>query len=134
MQKAEKDFQPNKLSLSSLKNQAAFDLVNKIGAKSHGRNMIMITCPPVGKTKLEEKSSHIYLGLKISKKLGKAVTRNKIRRRIKAMVRSLANSMDPLFWDNKVFVIIPRKGFESIKYLSLQEELTNLIIRNPAKA
>ena len=96
--------------------------------------MIMITCPPTSKIIIEDKTPYTYLGLKISKKLGKAVTRNKIRRRIKAIVRSLASSIDKTLWINKVFVIIPRKGFEQVKYSSLQKELLNLIEHNAAKA
>ena len=127
MQKAEKDFPLNKLNLFPLKNQKSFDLVNKRGNKIRGNNMLMVSCLANDQFSTSSNSLSIHLGLKISKKLGKAVTRNKIRRRIKSIVHHATKTLPSDLWENKAFIIVPRKGFDLIKYSLLEEEIMHLI-------
>ena len=88
--------------ISSLKNQKEFDLVNKLGKKFHSPYFITIIAKNSTKLfaklnvkgnidNLCKKSSEILynssntllFGMKVGKKLGNAVIRNKIKRRIK---------------------------------------------------
>ncbi len=135
----------------------AFDLVNKKGKKYHGRFFILIGMHPrhrisrPSKTSLaqvhsspieinnsdtlspysasEVHSDIIHLGLKISKKMGKAVTRNKIRRRLKSLIRSSLKTIEPTRWHDWAFVIIPRKGIDEAEYSSLEIDILNNINR-----
>ncbi len=74
-------------------------------------------------------ANRLYLGLKISKKLGNAVIRNKIRRRIKSIARSLHNYIEIEKIQNKSVVIVPNKGFESICYNDLLNDMISLLLR-----
>lgn len=89
--------------------------------------MLMVSCLANDQFSTSPNSPSLYLGLKISKKLGKAVTRNKIRRRIKSIIHHATKTLSTELWANKAFIIVPRKGFDLIKYSTLQEEVTNLI-------
>lgn len=126
MQKVEKDSQPKKITILPLRNQKSFDVVNKIGNKLHGSKMLIVSCQANEELSYNSNPLSIYLGLKISKKLGKAVTRNKIRRRIKSIIHSIAQS-SPNLLIAKAFIIIPRKGFDSTEYSNLHLETLSLI-------
>lgn len=65
----------------------------------------------------------IYLGLKVSKKMGNAVVRNKIRRRIKHMFRAVARKLPAAMWESRVFVVIPRRGFDAAVYSEIERDL-----------
>jgi ribonuclease P protein component len=67
----------------------------------------------------------IFLGMKVGRKLGSAVIRNKIKRRIRHLVQIL--SKDPSFpCDNTGIIIIPRKGFDKVLFSTLLSELNKL--------
>lgn len=150
MLEAEKDYQLNKLTISSLKNQKAFDAANKRGTKFRGKYMMVVkhhniasinsSTHHLNKNSVESSNlvtkdnntqelksdvirakKVINLGIKATKKLGNAVVRNKIRRRIKALIRSL-----PIL-KNQTIVVIPYKGFDEVKYDLLKEDLINMI-------
>lgn len=62
-------------------------------------------------------------GISIPKKTGKAVIRNKIKRRIKNIIDNNKNSMQ----NTCDYVIIIRKGILDLTYLEMEKELLNLI-------
>ncbi|KJV72409.1 ribonuclease P [Orientia tsutsugamushi] len=93
-----------KLIIDSLKNHAAFTVINKYGKKLVSKSLILIShslqdnlkaLETYEKAKITQEMSHIfarkiYLGLKVSKKCGRtAVIRNTIKRRIKACMRQI---------------------------------------------
>jgi len=59
----------------------------------------------------------------VKKALGNAVVRNRIRRRIREILR-LSNSEIPSGWD---IVIHPRSSVARAKFASLREELVRLL-------
>ncbi len=61
-----------------------------------------------------EKNSLIF-GIKATKKIGNAVTRNKIKRRIKHILRDL-NLLHPIFAENFAYLIIPRSQILNINF------------------
>ena len=62
-------------------------------------------------------------GISIPKKTGKAVIRNKIKRRVKNIIDNNKNSMQSTY----DYVIIVRKGILELTYLDMEKELVNLI-------
>ncbi|WP_341755351.1 ribonuclease P protein component [Candidatus Tisiphia endosymbiont of Ptychoptera albimana] len=131
--------------ISSLKNQKEFDLVNKLGKKFHSPYFITIIAKNSAKLfaklnvkgnidNLCKKSSEILynssntllFGMKVGKKLGNAVIRNKIKRRIRHLVRLL--SKESKFKQNSwAMIVIPRKGFEQIEFATLLSELYKIV-------
>ncbi|WP_425362594.1 ribonuclease P protein component [Candidatus Tisiphia endosymbiont of Hybos culiciformis] len=139
----------------SLKNQKEFDLVNKLGKKFHSPYFITIIAKDFTKllTKLNvgnnvdgktinptqlckksseilESSSNIVLfGIKAGKKLGNAVIRNKIKRRIRHLVRLLSKESQPKP-NSWAMIVIPKKGFEQIEFATLLSELYSLPVKS----
>lgn len=66
-----------------------------------------------------------FLGMKISKKIGNAVTRNKIRRRFKHLVRNFIKD-NPKFIGHRL-LIIPKRTITSASYRELLQEIGKLI-------
>ncbi|WP_417905141.1 ribonuclease P protein component [Candidatus Tisiphia endosymbiont of Micropterix aruncella] len=119
--------------ISSLKNQKEFDLVNKLGKKFHSPYFITIIAKNSTKLfaklnvkgNIDDKTTQVQLckkpseilllfGIKAGRKLGNAVIRNKIKRRIRHLVRLL--SKEPQFKSNSwAMIFVPRKGFEQIE-------------------
>lgn len=62
-------------------------------------------------------------GISIPKKTGKAVVRNKIKRRVKNIIDNNKNSMQSGY----DYVIIIRKGILELTYQEMEKELLNLI-------
>lgn len=142
MQKEEKKSQ-HKIRIIPLRDQSSFNKANKLGKKNHSAHMVLITYIDKSFNSFEDSLSSphcinnnsenllqripIHLGLKIPKKLGNAVTRNKIRRRIKSVVHNLHTAFDLPFIKNRVIVIIPRKNIENFKYHLLQDEIFKIL-------
>lgn len=61
----------------------------------------------------------IHAGFIVSKKVGHAVTRNKIRRRLRESFRSLI----PNVADNYNYIIIARSGINDLSYFQITESL-----------
>ena len=62
-------------------------------------------------------------GISVPKKTGKAVIRNKIKRRVKNIIDNNKNSMQSSY----DYVIIIRKGILELTYLDMEKELLKLI-------
>lgn len=61
-------------------------------------------------------------GICVSKKIGNAVTRNKLKRQVKDII-----DKSKLHFDSKDYIIVLKKSAVSTKYLSLKEDLVNLL-------
>ena len=72
---------------------------------------------------LENQKSHFRVGLSVSKKLGNAVTRNQIKRRIRHILLSVREHLA----DNVDFVVIARKGVESLDYVEMEKNLLHVL-------
>ena len=72
---------------------------------------------------LENQQNHFRVGLSVSKKLGNAVTRNQIKRRIRHILLNVREHLA----DNVDFVVIARKGVESLDYVEMEKNLLHVL-------
>ena len=123
--KVEKNYPLKRLLIISLKDQKKFDLVNKCGAKFHSKSFLLVGAKNFSEIPSVSPNA-IFLGMKVSKKLGIAVIRNKIKRRIRHAIQIL--SKNPKFPPGiTAMIIIPRKGFEKIIFTVLLDEFNKAL-------
>ena len=72
---------------------------------------------------LENQQNHFRVGLSVSKKLGNAVTRNQIKRRIRHILQSVKGSLV----EHVDFVVIARKGVETLEYAEMERNLLHVL-------
>ena len=72
---------------------------------------------------LENQQNHFRVGLSVSKKLGNAVTRNQIKRRIRDILQSVKGSLV----EHVDFVVIARKGVETLEYVEMEKNLLHVL-------
>ena len=72
--------------------------------------------------RLENTEQHFRVGLSVSKKLGNAVTRNQIKRRIRHILIEHKNQLV----ENVDFVVIARKGVEILDYAEMEKNLLRI--------
>ena len=70
----------------------------------------------------KEKQPHFRIGLSVSKKIGNAVVRNRIKRMIRQSIRELEDEID----SGKDFVIIARKPCAEMTYEELKKSLIHV--------
>jgi ribonuclease P protein component len=102
----------------SLKNQSEFDLVNKKGSR--------FSCPYFTLVISRSSGSCVRLGMKVGRKLGKANIRNKIKRRIRHIVRLFASD-NPL--EYLEFILVPKLRFEQVQFRELCDNFSSLVSR-----
>ena len=108
----------NKLKLVALKNQPAFDIVNKLGRKFRTPLFTFISCAAPESFANEYGSDSLFLGFKINRKFGDAVVRNKVRRRLKAIMREhVTTSVE---YASSMFIIIPFREAIAATYQDLE--------------
>ena len=72
---------------------------------------------------LENQKKNFRVGLSVSKKLGNAVTRNQIKRRIRHIIQNAKGSLE----ENVDFVVIARKGVETLEYAEMEKNLLHVL-------
>lgn len=72
--------------------------------------------------KLEQDQPHFRVGLSVSKKLGNAVVRNQIKRRMRQVIQAYRQGLVPTD-----FVVIARKGVETLDYAEIEKNLLHLL-------
>ena len=73
--------------------------------------------------RLENNDQHFRVGLSVSKKLGNAVMRNQIKRRIRHILIEHKNQLV----ENVDFVVIARKGVEILDYAEMEKNLLHVL-------
>ena len=102
-----------------LKKKADFDKVFKKGKKVYGKSLLMLYLP----------SNTLKIGITVSKKHGKAVVRNRIKRLLRAAIRQVV----PDLKGNNFIVFLPKvkdnydyhEYLEDVLRLTAREELKN---------
>ena len=73
--------------------------------------------------RLENNEQHFRVGLSVSKKLGNAIMRNQIKRRIRHILIEHKNQLV----ENVDFVVIARKGVEILDYAEMGKNLLHVL-------
>ena len=73
--------------------------------------------------RLENKQKHFRVGLSVSKRLGNAVTRNKIKRRIRHILQNAKGEIS----EDVDFVVIARNGVEALGYAEMEKNLLHVL-------
>lgn len=98
-----------------LKKRKEFAYLYVNGKAKHSKNLTVVYLPT--------KHRPLKIGFSVSKKIGKAHTRNLVKRRLRAITRDIVPSLK----NNFNVVIIAKVGIENIPFATLREELNNLI-------
>lgn len=98
-----------------LKKRKEFAYLYNNGNAKHTANLTVVYLPT--------KHRALKVGFSLSKKVGKAHTRNLVKRRLRAIVRELVPTMP----DNYNVVIIGKAGVENLTFSQLQMETATLI-------
>jgi len=104
--------------LETLKKKKDFDKVFNDGDSRASRYFVLYWKP-------NTREQNRY-GFSINKRVGKAVVRNKLRRRLKEIIRNRLNTGHLGFYD---IVIIARKPVISLDFHEIQDELHRLFKR-----
>lgn len=122
----------NNRFILSLKNQPEFDSINSRGIKYNARAFMLVILKKShddssNKRDNESFCMQHFFGMKVGKKLGNAVVRNKIKRRIKHLIRLVFANKTTEFSLSIIFV--PRKNFEKIQFNVILQQLNNIFIK-----
>ena len=114
------------MTLITIKKRSEFIRSNKFSKKICTPNFII--------QKLESnKTDNIpHFGFTITKKIGSAIVRNKIKRRLKSIIRELLKCKDKYFDLSFNYILICKKEIVKVSYIDLQNELMNIFISNKA--
>ena len=103
--------------VETLKTNRDFERVFRKGRSVSHRDLVVL-----GR---KRRPSGTRVGFCISRKTGKAVQRNRLRRRLKEIVREVEGRLDPT-WD---LVIVSKQTSVALSYIHLRSRLTNLLER-----
>ena len=98
-----------------VKKEKDFNAIFKEGESVANRRFVIY--------RLANSQEHFRVGLSVSKKLGNAVMRNQIKRRIRHILIDHRNELV----DNIDFIVIARKGVENLKYAELEKNLLHVL-------
>lgn len=101
-----------------LKKRKEFAYLYNNGKAKHTNNITMVYLPT--------KNRKLKIGFSLSKKIGKAHTRNLIKRRLRAIVREIVPTMK----DNYNVVFIGKSGIENLTFNNLKLEVIRLITQS----
>lgn len=103
------------ISYKRLRKRPEFLSVQSSGKRFRRRNLVMLT--------LANESTESRIGLTVSKRVGNAVVRNRIRRRLREITRQKSQ----LICAGYDYVIIARPDANQAEFKDLWRELTNLL-------
>ena len=97
-----------------VKREKDFNAIFKSGKNCANRKFVIYRLP--------QEQPHFRVGLSVSKKLGNAVTRNRIKRLIRHV---LMKHQDHLVADD--FVVIARKGVEELDFDQVEKNIVHVL-------
>ena len=98
-----------------LKKRKQFNWTFKNGEQVHEKDLVLVYT--------KAKSKNYKVGFSVSKKVGKAVTRNKIRRRLKAIVTKLNDQIA----NNNTLIFVARPSAAECLFCDLEVQVNSLL-------
>ena len=105
------------MTLITIKKRAEFIRSYKFSKKIYTPNFI------IQKIESNKIDSTPYFGFIITKKIGSAIVRNKIKRRLKSIIRKLLKCKDKYFDLSFNYILICKKEVVKVSYNDLENEL-----------
>ncbi len=117
------------MRLDSLKNKAEFDFIYKNAQRFFHKNFVLYALqissikPSNFRTQkfvdsLSSHSAEVYIGLSISRKVGKACVRNLLKRRLRAIMYENRSKLQ-----DYIFVIVAKEGIVLADFATLQRDI-----------
>lgn len=100
-----------------LKKRYQFDYVYKHGTRFSSKFVTIYVTP--------SKTNHIKVGFAVSKKIGHAVVRNKVRRRLREVVYPLV----PKIKQANNLIVLAKEGITEASFENLKKQLNELITK-----
>ncbi|MBQ7917189.1 MAG: ribonuclease P protein component [Clostridia bacterium] len=101
--------------INRLKKRYQFNYVYKSGEHFSGEHMVLYV--------VSSKTKNIKVGLAVTKKVGHAVVRNKIRRRLREIIKKQV----PNLKQNNNIIVVARDNISSASFEKLSNEFLKLI-------
>ena len=114
------------MRLITIKKRSDFIRSNKFSKKIHTANLI------IQKFEANVVNKVPHFGFTITKKIGSAIVRNKIKRRLKSIIRELLKYKDKYFDLSFNYILICKKEIVKVSYDDLQNELMDKFKSNRA--
>ena len=105
------------MTLITIKKRSEFIRSNKYSKKIYTTNFI------IQKLESKENGNVPHFGFTITKKIGSAIVRNKIKRRLKSILRELLKCKDKYFNLRFNYILICKKEIVKVSYDELKNEL-----------
>ena len=105
------------MKLGKLRNSAEFERVYKNGKKFWNRNFVLYI--------LHNGNNQLKIGLTVSKKVGKSVQRNRVKRLIREAIRLSQDALEP----NYDLVIVAQNSAADLNFYQTQQSLLHLFKR-----
>lgn len=99
-----------------VKRDKDFKAIFQTGTSVANRKFVLYSLP--------KEQAHYRVGLSVSKRLGNAVVRNRIKRKLRHLVQELGPHLEV-----RDFVIIARKGVEELSYEEMRQHLIHVLKR-----
>ena len=114
------------MTLKTIKKRSEFIRSNKFSKKIHTSNFI------IQKIEANTIDNVPHFGFTITKKIGSAIVRNKIKRRLKSIIRELLKYRDKYFDLSFNYILICKKEIVKVSYDDLENELMDKFKSNRA--
>ena len=98
-----------------LKKRKQFNWIFKNGQKCYGKNLILVYH--------QTWSNNFKVGFSVTKKVGKAVVRNKVKRRIKEAVLNFCNNIAP----KNTLIFVAKPEIVNVDFLTILKEVEFLL-------
>ena len=111
------------MSIITIKKRQDFILSHQIGTKLNGKYLIF------QKRDRKDNSDSIYFGFTVTKKIGIAVIRNKIKRRLKSITMFLVKNKKKYFDNGHNYVLIGKSKIIDAPYCEIKKEMTDNFLK-----
>ena len=105
-------------SENRLKKRKEFNYIYRKG-ESFGNKYVALYCSKTPKRVLK-------VGFSVSKKIGKAYERNKLKRQMRAIVREQIPNMQ----DNIAYIFVAKSGIETLSFIELKDCILNVLFKS----